>query len=286
MRRIIEFLLIVAVCWFAAWVATDAANAADVSTPQNAVAGSEMSLPTSGSGSATLYVFGPGTAMKKNVQLGNPVPLSLKRAGRYTAIVNGEAVTFNVTPAPPAEVAFLARPSRVPADRKDVIAGTVFIFDANRNLVISPTPVKFDLTVAGGQSQSRSVQSKNGIAYIKLDSGRKAGAAQFIASVGDTSVRRVVEETASDPCNLRIHAQTDKNGVTLETDPVKDCAGNPVPDGTIVTFTATGPQGRSTVDARIKKGVAKAELPPLQNATVSVAAGVVVGNEIHVGGGM
>jgi hypothetical protein len=130
------------------------------------------------------------------------------------------------------------------------------------------------------------VQSKDGVAYIKLDSGRKAGAAQFVASVGDTSVRRVVEETASDPCNLRIHAQTDKNGVTLETDPVKDCAGNPVPDGTIVTFTATGPQGRSTVDARIKKGVAKAELPPLQNATVSVAAGVVVGNEIRVGGGM
>jgi hypothetical protein len=59
-----------------------------------------------------------------------------------------------------------------------------------------------------------------------------------------------------------------------------------VPDGTIVTFTATSPQGRSTVDARIKKGVAKAELPPMQNATVSVAAGVVVGNEIHVGGGM
>jgi hypothetical protein len=271
-----------AVCWFA----VDVARAADVSVPQQAVAGSDINLPTSGSGSATLYVFGPGTAMKKDVQLGNQVPLSLKRAGRYTAIVNGEAVTFNVAPAAPGQVAFLARPSRVPADRKDVIAGTVFIFDANRNLITTPTPVKFDLTVAGGQPQSRSVQSKNGVAYIKLDSGRKAGPAQFVATVGDTSERRVVEETASDPCNLRIHAQTSKDGVTLETDPIRDCAGNPVPDGTIVTFTATGPQGRSTVDARIKKGVAKAELPPMQNATVSVAAGVVVGNEIHVGGGM
>lgn len=286
MRRIFLFILMFAACWFAAWVATDVAQAADVSAPQHAVAGNDVSLPTSGSGSGTLYLFGPGTAIKKDVTLGNQVPLPLKRAGRYTAVVNGEAVTFDVSPAAPDEVAFLARPSRVPADKKDVIAGTVFLFDANRNLITTPTPVKFDLTVAGGQPQSRSVQSKNGVAYIKLDSGRKAGPAQFVATVGSTSIRRVVEETASDPCNLRIHAQNDKNGVTLETDPVKDCAGNPVPDGTIVTFTATSPKGRSTVDARIKKGVAKAELPPLQNATVSVAAGVVVGNEIRVGGGM
>jgi hypothetical protein len=282
MRRIFLFILMFAACWFA----VDVARAADVSAPQHAVAGTDVTLPTSGSGSATLFVFGPGTAIKKDVTLGSEVPLSLKRAGRYTAVVNGDAVSFDVAPAAPAEVAFLARPSRVPADKKDVIAGTVFLFDSNRNLVITPTQVKFDLTVAGGQPQSRSVQSKDGVAYIKLDSGRKAGPAQFVATVGSTSVRRVVEETASDPCNLRLHAQNDKNGVTLETDPVKDCAGNPVPDGTIVTFTATSPKGRSTVDARIKKGVAKAALPPLQNATVSVAAGVVVGNEIRVGGGM
>jgi hypothetical protein len=99
-------------------------------------------------------------------------------------------------------------------------------------------------------------------------------------------VKRVVQETASDPCNLRMRVQPSKNGVTVETEPVKDCAGNPVPDGTIVTFTATSPKGRSTIDARIKKGIAKADLPPMQNATLSVASGVVVGNEIHVGGGM
>ena len=282
MRRIIEFVLVFAVCWFA----MDVARAADVSAPTHAVAGAEISLPTSGSGSATLYVFGPGTAMKKDVRLGDSVNLPLKRAGRYTAVVNGGTVAFDVAPGQASEVAFLARPSRVPSDRKGVIAGTVFIFDRNRNLVVTPTPVKFDLTVAGGQPQSRSVQSKSGVAYVKLDSGRKAGQAQFVASVGSTSVRRVVTETASDPCNLRIHAQPGKNGLTVETDPVKDCAGNPVPDGTIVTITATSPKGRSTVDARVKKGVAKVELPPMQSATLSVAAGVVVGNEIHVGGGM
>ena len=59
-----------------------------------------------------------------------------------------------------------------------------------------------------------------------------------------------------------------------------------LPDGTIVTFTSVDSKGRSTVDARIKKGVARAQLPSTQNATLSVASGVVVGNEIHWGGGM
>ena len=282
MRRIIQIILTIAVCWFAA----DVARAADVSAPARAVAGTDISLPTTGSGRATLYLFGPGTAVKKDIELGASVPLSLSHAGRYTAIVNGEQVTFDVVAGPASEIAFLARPSRVPAATKDVITGTVFLFDSDRNLATATMPVKFELGVDGGQPQSRTIDSKNGVAWIKLDSGRKAGPAHFIATAGNASVRRVVEETASDPCNLRIHAQRTKDGVAVETDPVRDCAGNPVPDGTIVTFTATSPQGRDTVDARIKRGVAKAELPALESATLSVASGVVVGNEIHVGGGL
>ncbi len=117
-----------------------------------------------------------------------------------------------------------------------------------------------------------------------LDSGRQAGAAQFSASLADSDVRRVVQVTASDPCNLRMRAQAAKNGVLVETDPIRDCAGNPVPDGTIVTFTEVDNSGRSTVDARIKKGMAQALLPQSANAQLSVAAGVVVGNEIHWSG--
>lgn len=280
MRRLLQITFIVAVCWFAEYVA----KAAEIQVPQNSVAGSEISLPTSGGG--TLYLFGPGTAMKKDVKSGQAVRVTLKNAGKYTAVMNGSASSFFVAPGPTNEVAFLARPSRVPADRKEVIAGTVFLFDQQKNLVLVPTPVKFDLSVAGGAAQSRTVQAKDGVAYIKMDSGRQAGAAQFVASVGDKSIRRVVQQTAADPCNLRMHAQPAKNGLTVETDPIKDCAGNPVPDGTIVTFTAVDKDGRSTIDARIKKGVAKAELPPMKNATLSVAAGVVVGNEIRWGGGM
>jgi hypothetical protein len=39
------------------------------------------------------------------------------------------------------------------------------------------------------------------------------------------------------------------------------------------------------VDARIKKGIARAQLPASANANVTIAAGVVLGNELHIGGG-
>jgi hypothetical protein len=279
MRRLLQIIAVIAACWFAEF----AAKGAEIQVPRNAVAGTEITLSANGGG--TLYLFGPGTAIKKDVS-GDGLKITLVHAGRYTAVLDGSATTFDVVPAQTKDVAFLARPSRVPADRRDAIAGTAFLFDHNRNLVVAPTSVKFELSVAGGAAQTRTAQAKDGVAYVKLDSGRKAGAAQFVVSVGDESVRRVVQQTAADPCNLRMRAEPNKNGVLVETDPIHDCAGNPVPDGTIVTFTAVDNKGRSTVDARIKKGVARAQLPPMQNATLSVAAGVVVGNEVRWGGGM
>jgi hypothetical protein len=121
------------------------------------------------------------------------------------------------------------------------------------------------------------------VAYAKLDSSKKEGPAQFVASSGSASVRRVVQEVASDPCSIRMTAERQGNGILVRTDPIHDCAGNPVPDGTIVTFTSTGAQGKSTVDARIKRGIAQAQLPATPGALISVASGVVVGNEIRWG---
>jgi hypothetical protein len=106
-----------------------------------------------------------------------------------------------------------------------------------------------------------------------------------VALMGDVSARRVVQQVASDPCNLRMTAQPTVKGILVQTAPVSDCTGNTVPDGTIVSFTALSSLGKTTVDAPIKRGVAKAELPLSGNAVISVASGVVMGNDIRWGGG-
>jgi len=284
MLRLIQFAFLLAALLFAARVA----EAANLRVPTDATAGAEVTIPTSGSGDATFYLFGPGTAIKRAVKFGEGIRLAgsdLQFSGRYTAVLagggNSDSGVFFVAPSKPADIAFLARPSRVPASTRQVISGTAFVFDNNNNLVTQPTAVNFNLGVSQGRPETRTVSTKDGVAYVILDSGRQAGAAQFTASLNDDNVRRVVQVTASDPCNLRMRAQPAKNGILVETDTIRDCAGNPVPDGTIVTFTEVDNTGRSTVDARIKKGIAQAQLPPSQSAQLSVAAGVVVGNEIH-----
>jgi hypothetical protein len=84
---------------------------------------------------------------------------------------------------------------------------------------------------------------------------------------------------------LRIKASRDKHGFLIETDPVHDCSGNPVPDGTVVSFTESDSAGKTTVDVPIKRGVAKVDMPIDGRATITVASGVVTGNALEVSGG-
>jgi len=265
-------------------------NAADLRVPESVTAGQTMVVGTGGEGEANLYLVGPGQVIQRKVRLGSDVEIKgeeLRSAGRWIAILRGgsqsSSQAFWVTPGRPENLNFLARPSRVPVARQGVISGLAFLFDRYQNLAFQPTPVKFSLSV-DGSGISQTVTSRNGVAWISSSSARRAGAAQFVVSVNDVSVRRVVQQVASDPCNLRMHvAQRGGAGVIVETDPVRDCSGNPVPDGTIVTFIQTDSKGKSTVDARIKKGIARAQLPSAANASITVASGVVLGNELRVG---
>lgn len=267
--------------------------AADLQVPAQVTAGAGITITTSGSGGATMYISGPGTAIKREVKLGEGVSIAgedLRHAGQYLVVVkdgtNTTAKWFTVEPGAPANLNFLARPSRVPVSAPDVISGVAFVFDEYQNLVLQSTPVTFELSVEGGGKFSKTVASRDGIAWIKAGSGRSQGAAQFVASAGSASARRVVQQVASDPCNIHMKAQRQKDDILVETDPLRDCSGNPVPDGTIVTFIQSGGgKGRSTVDARVKRGTARATLPVVPGATLSVASGVILGNEIRWGGG-
>lgn len=269
--------------------ASFAAAQGGVTAPDKIKAGAAFSIGTSGSGQGTLYIVGPEQVLKRSVQLGNSVPVepgTLYNAGHYSIFVSGGGTAeLDVLPAEkPAEIGFLARPSRLPVGVRDGVTGAAYIFDSYRNLVMAPMTISFQLSLPNGSSQSRTATTKNGAAWISMDSSAKEGRAQFIAKAGDVSATRIIAEVPGDPCTLRMSAKpAGAQKISLETDPVKDCSGNAVPDGTVVTFTETYNGTTSTVDVPLKRGVAKVEMPAYSGANISVASGVVLGNQIRWG---
>ena len=260
----------------------------NVRVPSAAVAGESIWIGTTGSGSATFYLIGPTVSLKHDVQLGSEIVVPSKQteiAGQYKAVVcvdHCQSADFYVAPAKPASLTFLVHPSRVPVGQNDVISGVALAFDEFGNLIFEPSTVDFQLAAKGSALTTRSVQTQNGIAWFRAPSGKAAGALQVTASLHDVSARRVVQQVASDPCNLRIKGQRTPKGVLVETEPIRDCAGNPVPDGTVVTFTAKNGNEISTVDAPVKQDVARAQIQAKGTLVVSAASGVVMGNELRL----
>ena len=284
MRRL--SLICAALCLVACSLA---GMAQDLRVPAAVTAGDEATIPTTGSGKATFYLLGPGISRKGDVNLGEEIHLQakdLRNAGDYLALVCSDSChsgTFYVTAAKPAGLTFLVHPSRVPVAQDDAVSGVTFTFDQFRNLVLTPATVTFQLTAGDKPLLSRPVRTQNGVAWFRTASGKSAGLLQVVATLDDLSARRAVQQVASDPCNLRITGQRIPMGILVQTEPVHDCAGNVVSDGTIVTFSATEANGKSTVDAPIKQGVARAQIEAQGTTVVSVASGVVMGNELHIG---
>jgi hypothetical protein len=259
-----------------------------LNVPKSIEAGSAFSVQSSGSGPGTLYIVGPDQVIKRDVQLGATVefaPGALYNAGHYLVFVTGgadESGTIEVLPVnKPAEVSFLARPSRLPVGLREGITGAVYLFDSYQNLITQPMPVVFQLSTPAGSAQNRSVTTRNGAAWIAMDSSPKEGAAQFVARAGEISSTRVIGQVPGDPCGLQMTAKPAGQKVDLETAPVRDCSGNAVPDGTIITFTESYNGAQTTVDVPLKRGVAKVEMPARPGATITVASGVVLGNQIR-----
>jgi hypothetical protein len=259
--------------------------------PPKIQAGTAFSVPTEGSGEATLYIAGPGDVLARTIHLGESIsfaPDDLTSAGHYIAFLSGNssaAVQFDVVASQPASLSFLAKPSRLAVNREDGISGVAYIFDVFGNLVLKPEDVSFQLSDSTGAAHARSSTSKEGVAWVQMNSAPKAGPAHFKASTGGVNATRVIEQVPGDPCSIRMTAKPAKgNRVLLETDPVRDCNGNPVPDGTVVSFTETWHGQVSTVDVPLKRGIAQTELPAENGAVISAAAGVVLGNEIRWSG--
>ncbi len=166
----------------------------------------------------------------------------------------------------------------------NAISAVAFVFDKFHNLVLSPSNVEFKAIPQQGSALTHSQPTSNGVSWIRLTSAAKEGPAKIGASVANASELRVVRQVASDACNLRIKSEWVSGKLFVQTDPVRDCSGNNVPDGTVVSFTKTDAAGKTTVDAPIKRGTARVEMPVSGEARIDVASGVVTGNELNVGG--
>lgn len=286
MRLATTYLLLF--CWILAAIA----GASELHPPAQVTAGNAISIPTKGTGNATFYLVGPSHVVKRDIKLGQEIAVDgddLKTSGRYLAIACGSdgcsSAPFYVAAGEPDRLSFLLHPSRVPVLAGDAINATAFVFDKFKNPVLKAVTVEFRITPKTGVPFTRTVKSDRGVAWMKMGSTPKEGTLKVTATVASAAEPRIIQQVASDACNLRIRASRTAKGVLVETEPVRDCSGNAVPDGTIVSFTAVDRNGKTTVDAPIKKGIARTELPLSGGARISVASGVVVGNEITVGGG-
>jgi hypothetical protein len=260
-----------------------------ISLPKSVEAGDAFSIQSIGSGKATLYIIGPEQVLKRDIQLGEITQFpagSLYNAGRYLAVLAGDSSTetgiFDVAPSSkPADLSFLARPSRLQVGLHNGITGAVYLFDAYHNLIVAPMPVSFELSNPSGAMQKSIVVTRNGAAWTAMDSTAQQGIDRFVARSSGVSSSRIVRQVPGDPCGLKMSASQAGRQVHLATEPVLDCNGNAVPDGTIVTFTATYSGAQSTVDVPLKRGFAEVQMAAHSGARFSVASGVVLGNQIR-----
>jgi hypothetical protein len=266
------------------------ARAAELHVPTSVEAGQAFSVHVEGSGEASFYLIGPDHVMKRTVSLGSDLQIQssdVRTAGRYQAILCDSSCTaamFDVKAAQPAHLSFFLHPSRVPVSSPGSIDATAFVFDQYFNLVLTPAAVEFRITPANGAGFSREVSTREGVASMRMDSTPHEGRVQVTAVLGKVEEARVIQQVAAEACGLRMKAVASGTLVTLETDPVRDCSGNALPEGTVVSFTKIDESGKSTVDTPIKKGIARVQFSVHGRAQISVACGVVLGNEVALNG--
>jgi hypothetical protein len=281
-RRLTGLVLL---CALSGW-----ARAAELHVPATVEAGQAFSIPVEGSGQATFYLVGPDHVVKRTVSLGSSLqiqPADVRAAGLYQAIICDPSCTsasFEVKAAQPAHLSFFLHPSRVPVSIPGSIDATVFVFDQYFNLVLAPAAVDFRITPASGAGFSRRESTRRGVAWMHMDSTPREGPVEVTAVLGNVEEARVIQQVAAEACQLRMKAVASGGVVTFETDPVRDCSGNALPDGTVVSFTKIDRAGKSTVETPIRKGVARTEFAVHGPGRISVACGVVLGNEIALNG--
>ncbi|MEY2411942.1 MAG: hypothetical protein QOD84_548, partial [Acidobacteriaceae bacterium] len=145
--------------------AAAAASGAELRPPAQVTAGKAFSIPVSGSGKATFYLYGPAHTSKRELDLGSEIQVQaeeVERAGLYMAILCGasgpcSSANFYAHAGEPDRLTLLVHPSRVPVSASNAISAVALVFDALHNMLLTPVPVKFNVSPKEGTpiSQTR-----------------------------------------------------------------------------------------------------------------------------------
>ena len=277
--------------FFAVLATLSSAQEPAVSVPASVPAGSSFAISVAGHGKGTLYLLGPSDIVKREIEFGRDNSISgddVSSSGIYQIVLcagaNCTTKNLEVKPAAAKRLGFLLHPSRVPVSSHNAVNATAVAFDQYNNIVLAPAEVTFHVSGVGERPTEKTLSTVLGIAWFQMDSRASQGTLEVTAKLDDTTEPRVIQQVASEACGLRMTAVPAGATVTLQTDPIRDCKGNPLPDGTIVSFTKIDSAGKSTVDTPIKKDRAIAQFSVSGPARISVACGVVLGNEISWGG--
>jgi hypothetical protein len=271
-----------------AWASAQEPNP---SAPASVIAGKSFVISVAGRGKGILYILGPSHVLKREIDFGRDASIAgedVSTSGIYQIVLcNTDSCTtktLEVQPAPATRLGFLLHPSRIPVSIPNGVHGTAVTFDRYNNIALIPAKVTFRISPAGEKASEKVIQTVRGIAFFQMDSRPNQGMLEVTATLDDTTEPRVIQQVASEACGLRMTAVPAGALLRLQTDPIRDCKGNPLPDGTIVSFTKIDGAGKSTVDTPIKKDRAVAQFAVGGPARISVACGVVLGNEISWGG--
>ncbi|NOZ56487.1 MAG: hypothetical protein GXO73_06830 [Calditrichaeota bacterium] len=174
----------------------------------------------------------------------------------------------------PTYLTLQARPAVLQADGTSTSEITATVSDSSRNPVPDGTTVRFELLEGKGRLDSYQ-QTTGGVATTKLVSDTKPGLAVVRASVGALSDTVTIRYVAGGPASISVVADSSSlpaDGVTVTRVRayVYDAAGNPVADGTVVTFEAD--LGHITERAQTQNGVAQAQFSGSQTGVATIVA--------------
>lgn len=202
-------------------------------------------------------------------------PESLARAGMILISVsagpNRATAIVDVLPGPPvAPLQPLIGPHSIPADGSAWTVAAVVPQDALGNAIADGTAVVFRVRPPGGSAADLDATTRTGVAWTRISSTTRAGRGTIAPVTGTTAgYAGTWEQVAGVPGPFAVSVSPPeipadgRSMAAARTGLLADRWGNPLPDGTLVTFIASQPgtdNPRRIVTAETIGGVAEAPM--------------------------